>query len=190
MQKSYTEEEMAQYRSKHHDDMLKTQDSNGNLGTWGGAKNYFLEYSKERVLRLDTFIKTLKIKTVLDFGCGKGTAADTIADTVPNLLVSKYDPVFEEFSQYPQGSYDLVLCFLVIHLATPQNQQLIAQQLTALSSKYVVLTALAGPRTLDNYYPNLFPDFKVKVFKRWRANLPIPSHRGNDCVTLVLEKLN
>ena len=66
MQKSYTEEEMAQYRSKHHDDMLKTQDSNGNLGTWGGAKNYFLEYSKERVLRLDTFIKTLKIKTVLE----------------------------------------------------------------------------------------------------------------------------
>lgn len=186
--KSYTTEQIDLYRQKHFADDLRTTDTNGKTGTWGGAKDYFLEYSKDKVLRLDTFLKGLKINSILDFGCGKGLAADTIKQTFPHIDVRKYDPVFDEFSLYPTGVYDLVLCFLVIHLADEENKQRIANELTSLSSRYVVLTALVDKTDDDNYYPSLFPEFKVRLLKRWQVNLPIPSHRGNDCITLILEK--
>ena len=189
MQKSYTQEQIELYRSKHYDRELETISHKG-LGTWGGAKDYFLEYTEERILRLDTFLKSLKVKSVLDFGCGKGLAADTLKQTFPHFDITKYDPAIDKFNIYPTGEFDVVLCFLVIHLADPENQQRIAKELSTLSSRYIVLTALADKESNNNYYPSLFPDFKVKLLKRWKVALPIPSHRGNDCITLILEKVN
>jgi hypothetical protein len=186
---SYTQEQIDLYRSKHYDKELETVSDKG-LGTWGGAKDYFLEYTSERVLRLDSFLKSLRITSILDFGCGKGLAADTLKQTFPHLEVTKYDPAVTEFSKYPAGEFELVLCFLVIHLPELHFQKLIAQELSSFSSKYIILTVLASKDSDDNYYPDLFPDFKVKMFKRWHSALPIPSHRGNDCITIMLEKVN
>lgn len=188
--KSYTDEQIELYRQKHSDNSLKTTTETGVIGTWGGAKDYFLEYSQTRVVRLENFLKTLKIKTILDFGCGKGFAADTIKEKFPHLIVSKYDPAFESFSVYPQGKFDLVLCFLVIHLADLDNKKRIAEELSSLSSRYIILTALVDNGSDDKFYQSLFPKFKVKMFNKWKVALPIPSHRGNDCVTLILEKIS
>jgi hypothetical protein len=189
MEKSYTDEQMALYKQRHYDDNLNTTSHKG-VNSWGGAKDYFLEYSNDRVTRLDSFIKTLKIKSILDFGCGKGLAADTLGVSFPNIIVSKYDPVFEEFSSYPTSKYDLVLCFLVIHLADAENKKRIANELLKFSSRYIVITAVVEPHESDDDYVKLFPDCKVRVFKKWKMRLDVPSHRGNHCLTLILEKTN
>lgn len=52
-------------------------------------------------------IDTLEIKSVLDFGCGKGAMVELLKTTRPNLQVYGWDPAFNDPDDMPD-SVDLI----------------------------------------------------------------------------------
>ncbi len=59
----------------------------------------------------------MNLKTVIDYGCGKGLLADKINGA--GIECDKYDPAIEEYEKIPTGVYDLVVCNDVLeHLTT------------------------------------------------------------------------
>lgn len=49
------------------------------------------------------------LKTVLDFGCGKGTMKPFLLERFPNLTISEYDPGIAGKDKLPKGQFDLVM---------------------------------------------------------------------------------
>ena len=56
-----------------------------------------------------SIIVNKKIKTVLDFGCGKSELIDRIHNDL-GILCYRYDPAIEEYSRLIEHSVDLILC--------------------------------------------------------------------------------
>lgn len=66
-----------------------------------------------------TFARSLRAKTILDYGCGKGTLRSAILEKKPFLVVDNYDPGMPEWSVLPPGPYDLVTCTHVLEHVEP-----------------------------------------------------------------------
>ena len=60
--------------------------------------------------------KQFGIKTILDYGCGKGLLR-TLGDSYD---VTLFDPFVEEFKQRPKDNYQLVICTDVMEHTEPQ----------------------------------------------------------------------
>lgn len=193
MENSYTQEQLDLYQEKHNSESLRTPLKEG-YGTWGGAKIYFIKHSETEIIRLDKYLEKhdfiKNIKSVLDFGCGKGDAADSFQESYPNIAVTKYDPALNEFKNYPTGKFDLVLCFLVMHLHDPKEKQILAQELINFTNRYIIITVLLTEEQKEIEYYKYFSGFDIRRSIRWiRHPLP-PSHASKHCLTLVLEKQN
>jgi 2-polyprenyl-3-methyl-5-hydroxy-6-metoxy-1,4-benzoquinol methylase len=68
-------------------------------------------------------IRTGKIKTILDYGCGKGELKQLLEQAFPDVSVTNYDPGVEEFQQLPTGKFDLVIATHVLEHVEPELLQ-------------------------------------------------------------------
>ena len=59
--------------------------------------------------RISNFITTQNPKSILDFGCGKGTMGNLLKKSYPNMLVHSYDPAIKEYESIPNSRYDMVI---------------------------------------------------------------------------------
>lgn len=57
---------------------------------------------------ISEIIKIHKVKTILDYGCGKGGLKIAIGDMVRTYV--NYDPCIAEFNVIPTGKFDLIVC--------------------------------------------------------------------------------
>lgn len=55
------------------------------------------------------FIVDQKPKSILDFGCGKGSLKTFISNKFPEILFDNYDPAISEYSSINKSSYDMVI---------------------------------------------------------------------------------
>jgi hypothetical protein len=92
---------------QHHDNQTKT--FSGNF-TWKNRE------------RIKYIIDRFEIKSILDYGCGRGRQYDRVDEETGQSLeqywggvaVTKYDPGVRWFSEEPQGKFDLVICVQVL----------------------------------------------------------------------------
>lgn len=59
-------------------------------------------------------IKIKNIKTILDYGCGKGHFIEYVKDNFPDVSITGYDIANIDYMINPEGQYDLVVCLDVM----------------------------------------------------------------------------
>jgi len=90
------------------------------------------------------------IKTVLDFGCGKGTLKPFILQEYPDLDVSEYDPGIPGKDKMPSGQFDMVITTDVLEHVEPQLLDDTLRQLQKLT-KYVLFNDIACSPTFKTF---------------------------------------
>ena len=75
------------------------------------------------------------IKTVLDFGAGKGTMGAFIRDKGFDVEWTNYDPAIPEYNQLPDRQFDLVLSTDVLEHVEPEKLPTVIKTLTSLTGK-------------------------------------------------------
>ena len=117
----------------------------------------FLGYSLTKwILKIQEIIKTNNCNSLLDFGCGKaflyknkfkiGDKEFTNLSELWNLKnIYLYDPGLEEYSDYPKGKYDGIICTDVVeHI--PENDVLnFIDELFKLSNKFIFVVIATMP---------------------------------------------
>ena len=117
----------------------------------------FLGYSLTKwILKIQEIIKTNNCNSLLDFGCGKaflyknkfkiGDKEFTNLSDFWNLKnIYLYDPGLEEYSDYPKGKYDGIICTDVVeHI--PENDVLnFIDELFKLSNKFIFVVIATMP---------------------------------------------
>lgn len=64
----------------------------------------------------------------LDFGCGFGKDVDFLYQK--SINITGFDPYY--FPQYPTDTYDTILCFYVLNVLFPEEQNLVLMQISSL----------------------------------------------------------
>jgi len=87
---------------------------------------------------VSTLINQLKIKNILDYGCGKGRLLPSLTLNHPIECI-QYDPAIEEFSALPSPQ-ELVCCIDVLEHIEPENLETVFNHLHFLTLKYGFFT--------------------------------------------------
>lgn len=87
--------------SKAYEEHMKKEHDGSQWGTTGW------KYAGDLMVR--SLTHRPYIKTVLDFGCGKGTMKPYIQESLPTVSISEYDPGIPGKDTPPTGPYDAVI---------------------------------------------------------------------------------
>lgn len=109
---------------------------------YGAASSRWLSYVTDAVNRCGA-------KSVLDYGCGKGSLVDALADS--GLVVTGYDPAVERFSARPEPA-DLVVCTDVLEHVEPELLGAVLTDLHGLARRalFVIVSTVEAKKTLPD----------------------------------------
>lgn len=157
---------------------------------WGNAYIYPLS----DLIPIDNLITRIRPSSILDFGCGTGSAIARLHNEFPDIHIDGYDPVIPAFIQYPTCTYDLVMCAAVLHLIDDLHMPLVVSELTELTSNYLFLLIRLTPaiaRT-EQHYINLFTNiFTVEYMQVWdfpNASASPPHMATHRNLSILLKK--
>ena len=87
------------------------------------------KYSGDLVVR--EIMNRPYVKTILDFGCGKGTMKEYIQNALPDrdLVISEYDPGIPGKDTLPGGQFDMVITSDVLEHVEPHLLDNVIRQL-------------------------------------------------------------
>tara|TARA_A200000113_G_C8797587_1_gene333000 strand:+ start:384 stop:959 length:576 start_codon:yes stop_codon:yes gene_type:complete len=117
----------------------------------------FLGYSLTKwILKIQEIIKTNNCNSLLDFGCGKaflyknkfkiGDKEFTNLSDFWNLKnIYLYDPGLEEYSDYPKGKYDGIICTDVVEHIPEDDVLNFIDELFKLSNKFIFVVIATMP---------------------------------------------
>lgn len=117
----------------------------------------FLGYSLTKwILKIQEIIKTNNCNSLLDFGCGKaflyknkfkiGDKEFTNLSELWNLKnIYLYDPGLEEYSDYPKGKYDGIICTDVVEHIPEDDVLNFIDELFKLSNKFIFVVIATMP---------------------------------------------
>lgn len=95
-------------------------------------------------------VRTLKPKTILDFGCGQSKLLDVLCESV-GASGTRYDPAIPDFSETPTGMHDLLTNIDVLeHVPEDQLDDLIGQMASLCRNAIIVIDTTEAEKTLPN----------------------------------------
>jgi len=101
-------------------------------------------FIKEILTRLDC-------KSILDYGCGKGSQYDWISpggktlEEYWDVPVTKYDPAWPPFEAKPKGTFDLVICTHVLGSIPLVDLSLIVAEISGYTNKALYVAEKLDP---------------------------------------------
>jgi len=91
-------------------------------------------------------IDELKPKSIIDFGCGQSTLADELS-AASGAPATRYDPAIPQYSQKPEGKFDLLINVDVLeHIPEDELEPIIAEM--AGFAKHAIIVIDTGPAVL------------------------------------------
>ena len=128
------------------------------------------KFIRPHAKHIKTIIEKYDIKSILDYGCGKGQQYEWIipnanieqwvdgvlstgSDTVPHgktleefwgIEVEKFDPAYPAFEKEPSGPSDLVIVSHVLGSIPPADLPIIVDRLYSLTNKYLYVVEAVG----------------------------------------------
>ena len=115
---TYSKEYQKQLQAEHHD------------SNWGSTGP---KYAGASVLQL--LDQRPYLKTILDFGAGKGELGRYILDKGYNVEWTNYDPGISEYDQLPNRQFDLVISTDVLEHVEPEKLPEVLKTLEKLTGK-------------------------------------------------------
>lgn len=106
---------------------------------------YSGKFLRPHANEIKNIIERLGIKSILDYGCGKGKQylwANDDGETLEELWgvkVTKYDPAVPEFEADPQGKFDLVICTHVLGCIPEQDLPWVVTRIFGYANKAVYI---------------------------------------------------
>ena len=91
------------------------------------------------VADIDKIIKTHKIDTILNYGCGKAKHVP------PYWKYKNYDPALFPFDTSPKGTFDLVICVDVLEHIPENSLSAVLYDIFLYARKFVFLTIACYP---------------------------------------------
>lgn len=138
------------------------------------------------------FCLHLKPKTILDFGCGKGTMADEISNLI-GLSIEKYDPALTQYEKLPQDFFDLLYNTDVLeHIPEEELPQLFFT-IKKLSKLAILIPhlELSGKLLPDgsNVHCTIKSkcEWKAELLKYWSVVEEFPHHNTQHAIYVVSE---
>ncbi len=126
-------------------------------------------------------IKRGNVRTVLDYGCGRGALANVLRRLFPECIVDAYDPAMSGFSEIPLAKYDLVIANDVLEHLDPDNFGEELGEILALKPEWLFFNISCRPAV------NLLPDGTnchtlVRTPTWWKEELAarFPDHVAHD----------
>lgn len=151
---------------------------------------YSVRISADKTIFVNDVIKQLNAKTILDYGCGHGTAFDSLR---PDVEITNYDPFVPEFAKAPTGTFDVVVCFAVLnnveHIYMSSVLKNIKNFTKGPALLSIVITDNPGAPTLEFYIEKIKEYFKI--LRQEQGEQYLSPIRQEKCfrVYLELEKL-
>jgi len=138
---------------------------------------------------VENLTKVYKTEDILDYGCGKGTLAESL-----KFPIRQYDPAIPRYSFRPEPA-DLVICTDVMEHIEPECLTEVLDDLKRLTKKAALITIATRPavkhlsdgrnahliqRGLDFWLPLMWERFHIREM----------TYLGRKEIVLVLEKLD
>jgi hypothetical protein len=94
------------------------------------------------------YINVSGSKTILDYGCGK--AVQYFKENIHNeyfygIMPSLYDPAIEEYSNLPNGKFDMVICTDVLEHIEEADVPYVIKEIYSKAEKFVYLGICNSP---------------------------------------------
>lgn len=113
-------------------------------------------------------IKKLSPKTLLDYGCGRSKLADRLEESL-DLVIYKYDPAINEFSNKPNVSVDLLINIDVLEHIPVTELDAFLTGMSSLSKDAIIVIDTKLAETILENGENAHCTIKSK--KEWRLIL-------------------
>lgn len=149
-------------------------------------KTYSGKFLRPHAKTIKEIIDRLEVRTLLDYGCGKGIQYKWVAQEkdqhVPagmtiegfwGLKVRKYDPCYAPFAETPlgKGGFDMVICTHVLGSVPVVDLQHVVDELTFYGRKVVYIAEKIGPVRKQVFSePELMPRWTAQ---QWAQNLNV-----------------
>jgi 2-polyprenyl-3-methyl-5-hydroxy-6-metoxy-1,4-benzoquinol methylase len=137
------------------------------------------------------FMSRLAAKSLIDYGCGKGTLAQAMHADAPRPFVTNYDPV--TFPARPSPA-DFVACTDVLEHIEPDCLDAVLDDIRALGTKgaFLVISTRPAKKTLsDGRNAHLIVEgaafWLEKLESRYGRVVQVPHLGGDDELVLVCE---
>lgn len=78
-------------------------------------------------------IDFLKPKTVMDYGCGKGTLIEQLKEKYSDIVFYKYDPAIEEYNTLPVNKVDFLINTDVLEHIPENNIENVIREISSIS---------------------------------------------------------
>ena len=107
---------------------------------YGFKEAYKMNSSIKSMLNIANAIQltnktNLKIKSVLDFGCGKGGLLELLSEELDDSInIQGYDPGLEKFKQKPKTTFSLTTCIEVLEHIDRSNVLNVLNEIDAMTS--------------------------------------------------------
>ncbi|MBY0508676.1 MAG: class I SAM-dependent methyltransferase [Rhodospirillaceae bacterium] len=88
-----------------------------------------------------------KVRTILDYGCGKGALKGALAELAPELEVLEYDPAIPGKTTLPATPVDMVAALDVMEHIEPEHLEAVLASMRAASRWGVLLLITTVPAT-------------------------------------------
>ena len=118
-------------------DQLKQLHENPSFGVGIKTKKHYQNIYK--------IIEAKKIKSILDYGCGKGNFINEINEKYKNVKAEGYDIANEEFSKLPERLFDMTVCLDVMEHIEFGTVNKVLQQIRNRTDKYFICSIANYP---------------------------------------------
>jgi len=140
-------------------DMYKTMHTQGDPTIGLGAEQTFDGQSlMDFVLLLQNVFRSMGIRSVLDYGCGKAVVHKMARQTLQSGVVLQgtqsiwgvkaitlYDPGYEPYSAFPKGTFDAVICTDVLEHIPEEDIPWILEEIFSFAERFVFMTVALYP---------------------------------------------
>ena len=166
---------MKLYSKKYLNNLKKLHETRDSFGSKASELN-----------KIKYIISTYDVKSILDYGCGKGKLIKTIKSLYPNIISTGYDPGNQEFSNKPT-QHELVSCVDVLEHVEPNLLDNVIKHLDSLSEKFLYLEISCFPAK------TLLPDGKnahltIQSPEWWKSKLINYFNKDNFLFERIVDK--
>lgn len=115
------------------------------------GKAFTGKFLRPHAIYIKEIIDRLGVKTILDYGCGKGHQYEWVIPSTGQTIeqfwgveVVKYDPAYPKFDREPSGSFDLVICTQVLGAIPVSDHGWVIDRLYSLADKALYVSERLG----------------------------------------------